>query len=75
MTTVLQVLPALSSGGVERSTVEVTEAIVEAGGRALVVSNGGNMVHEIARAQGEHIVMPVHSKNPFVMYANVGGLN
>ena len=74
MTTVLQVLPALSSGGVERTTVEVTEAIVEAGGRAIVVSNGGNMVHEIVRAQGEHIVMPVHSKNPFVMYANVGRL-
>ena len=74
MTTVLQVLPALGAGGVERSTVEVTEAIVEAGGRAIVVSNGGNMVHEIVRAQGEHIVMPVHSKNPFVMYANVGRL-
>ena len=74
ITTVLQVLPALTTGGVERSTVEVAEAIVEAGGRALVVSNGGNMVHEIVRVQGEHIEMPVHSKNPFVMYANIGRL-
>ena len=74
MTTVLQVLPALNTGGVERSTVEIAEAIVEAGGRALVVSNGGNMVYEIVRAQGEHIEMPVHSKNPFVMYANFGRL-
>ena len=48
ITTVLQVLPALNTGGVERSTVEVAEAIVNAGGRALIVSGGGNMVHEIS---------------------------
>ena len=71
ITTVLQVLPALNSGGVERSTIEVAEAIGNAGGRALVVSSGGNMVHEITRVQGEHIQMQVHSKNPFVIYANI----
>jgi glycosyltransferase involved in cell wall biosynthesis len=74
ITTVLQVLPALNTGGVERSTVEVAEAIVNAGGRALVVSDGGNMVHEITRVQGEHIQMQVHSKNPFVIYANIARL-
>lgn len=72
--TVLQVLPALNTGGVERSTVEVTEAIVNAGGRALVVSGGGNMVHEVARAQGEHIQMRVHTKNPFIIYTNIARL-
>ena len=68
ITTVLQILPALNTGGVERSTVEVAEAIVNAGGRALVVSTGGNMVNEITRVQGEHIQMQVHSKNPFVIW-------
>ena len=71
ITTVLQILPALNTGGVERSTVEVSEAIVNAGGRALVVSGGGNMVHEIKRVHGEHIQMQVHSKNPFVIYSNI----
>ncbi len=74
ITTVLQVLPALNTGGVERSTIEVAEAIVNAGGRALVVSSGGNMVHEITRVQGEHIQMQVHSKNPFIIFNNIARL-
>ena len=50
--TVLQVLPALGAGGgVERGTIEIARAIVEAGGRALVASAGGAMVHEVARAR------------------------
>ena len=48
---IVQVLPALVRGGVERGTVEMTEAIVKQGGRAVVISNGGPMVHqEIGRA-------------------------
>ncbi|MEJ1979198.1 MAG: glycosyltransferase [Acetobacteraceae bacterium] len=39
--TVLQVLPALETGGVERGTVEMVQAIVRAGGSALVASAGG----------------------------------
>lgn len=74
ITTILQVLPALSSGGVERGTIEVAQAIVEAGGRALVVSNGGSMVHELTRVGAEHIELPVHSKNPITMYKNIGRL-
>ena len=70
--TILQVLPAMGAGGgVERGTVEIAEAITARGGRALVVSNGGASVHELKRVKAEHIEMPVHSKNPFVMYTNI----
>ncbi|MBM3566388.1 MAG: glycosyltransferase family 4 protein, partial [Alphaproteobacteria bacterium] len=73
--TVLQVLPELgAAGGVERGTVEIAEAIVKAGGRALVVSAGGPLAREIARAGGTHIAMPVASKNPLVMRANIDRL-
>ena len=73
--TVLQVLPALGAGGgVERGTVEIARAIVEAGGRSLVASAGGIMVHELTRARAEHFPLPVDSKNPLVMRANVGRL-
>ncbi len=49
--TVLQVLPALGAGGgVERGTVEIAQAIVEAGGRSLVASSGGPLAHEFKRA-------------------------
>ncbi len=70
--TILQVLPAMGAGGgVERGTVEIAGAIAAHGGRALVASNGGASVHELKRVKAEHIEMPVHSKNPFVMYANI----
>lgn len=72
--TVMQVLPALEQGGVERTAVEMAAAVVNAGGSAIVVSAGGPMVHEIMRARAEHITLPVNSKNPFVMYANIARL-
>ena len=73
--TVLQVLPALgAAGGVERGTVEVAEAVVRAGGRALIASAGGPLVREAERAGAVHVVLPMESKNPFVMRANVGRL-
>ena len=68
---VVQIVPAMERGGVERGTVEITGAISDAGGRALVASIGGPQVHEIARAGGEHIELPVDSKNPVVIYKNI----
>ncbi len=69
--TILQVLPRLETGGVERGTVDVTAAIVEAGWRAVVASGGGPMVREVERAGGFHVTLPVFSKSPLVMRANV----
>jgi len=70
--TVLQILPALGgSGGVERGTVEIAGAINAAGGRALVASEGGLLVHDLTRVNAEHITLPVASKNPVVMYRNI----
>jgi glycosyltransferase involved in cell wall biosynthesis len=69
--TILQVLPRLESGGVERGTVDVTAAIVEAGWRAVVASGGGQMVREVERAGGLHVTLPVFSKSPIAMRANV----
>ncbi len=68
--TVLQVLPSLVTGGVERGTVEITRAIAEAGGIALVVSAGGRMVPSIERAGGRHIALPLASKNPMTIWRN-----
>ncbi len=71
---VLQVLPALNTGGVERGTVDIAEAVVEAGGEALVASEGGRLAHELQRAGAEHIVLPLASKNPLVILRNIGRL-
>lgn len=72
--TVLQVLPALVSGGVERGTVDMARALVQAGWRSLVVSNGGPMVREVERVGATHIQLPVHSKNPLAWRATSSAL-
>jgi glycosyltransferase involved in cell wall biosynthesis len=61
--TVLQILPALNSGGVERGTLEIAKALVAAGHRSIVVSHGGPMVEQLIREGSEHITMPVHRKS------------
>jgi glycosyltransferase involved in cell wall biosynthesis len=71
---VLQIVPSLEGGGVERGTVDVAAAVVKAGGKATVVSSGGPMVRELERAGAKHIAMPVDSKNAITMWRNVGPL-
>ena len=61
--TVLQTLPALHSGGVERGTLEIARALVAAGHRSIVVSNGGQLVEQLVREGSEHITLPVHRKS------------
>jgi glycosyltransferase involved in cell wall biosynthesis len=69
-TTVLQVIPELETGGAEQTTLDIAAAVVAAGGRALVVSQGGRMEARLADDGGELVRMPAASKNPFVMAAN-----
>ncbi|WP_291044021.1 glycosyltransferase family 4 protein [Hyphomonas sp.] len=72
--TILQVAPELSAGGVERTVLEVTEAIVEAGGRALLASKGGRLEDEFARLGGELNRMDAKSRNPVTIKVNEGRL-
>jgi glycosyltransferase involved in cell wall biosynthesis len=71
---VMQVLPSLVTGGVERGTIDVAAALTAAGWNALVVSAGGPLVREVERAGAAHVQLPVDSKNPLVMRANVARL-
>ncbi len=67
---ILQVLPSLRSGGVERGTIEIARAISKAGWKSLVASEGGPMASQLAHAGAVHITMPLSSKNPFVVWMN-----
>jgi glycosyltransferase involved in cell wall biosynthesis len=62
--TVVQLLPALHSGGVERSTLEIADALVRAGHRALVVSAGGRLVPRLEASGAEHIALDIGRKSP-----------
>ncbi len=72
--TILQIIPHLESGGAEVCTIQIAEAIVRAGGWALVATEGGRLADEVTAAGGEIIPMPVASKNPATMIANIGRL-
>jgi len=72
---IMQVVPALKSGGVEQGVIDISRAIVKAGGISIVVSNGGYRVPELTRDGTIHIELPVHSKNPITMYKNVKRLH
>jgi len=71
---VLQVVPALVTGGVERGTVEIAAALARAGWRSIVASSGGPMVRELERAGAEHVVLPLATKNPLGIRRNIARL-
>ena len=66
----MQVVPRLDLGGVERGTIEITEAIMRAEGRALVATRGGALESRVTRAGGELVKMAADSKNPLTMRRN-----
>ncbi len=68
--TILQVLPALSSGGVERGTLEISKYINKNGFNVIVASNGGTLVNELYNLDIKHIALPLHSKNPLTILKN-----
>jgi glycosyltransferase involved in cell wall biosynthesis len=65
--TVLQVIPALESGGTERGVLEVAEALVAAGHRSIVISAGGRKVAELTRLGSEHVQMDLGTKSPLTL--------
>ena len=67
---ILQILPRLETGGVERGTTEIATALKKAGWTSIVVSGGGRLVHDLERGGTEHITLSVYSKNPIIMRKN-----
>ncbi|MFA0812999.1 glycosyltransferase family 4 protein [Microbulbifer epialgicus] len=60
---VMQLLPALNSGGVERGTLDLARALVHAGHESTVVSSGGSMVKQLELEGSRHITLPIHKKS------------
>ncbi len=61
---VVQILPALDEGGVERGTVELNREFVRRGVTSTVISSGGRLAEAVERAGGRHLRLDVKSKNP-----------
>ena len=71
---ILQILPDMHSGGVERGTSDISKFLVQSGCKVLVASSGGRMVNDLHNNGIKHIYMPCHSKNPLTIYLNIAKL-
>jgi glycosyltransferase involved in cell wall biosynthesis len=61
--TVVQILPALASGGVERGTLEVGAYLASNGCRSIVISAGGRMVKKLLEQGSEHVEWTIGKKS------------
>ncbi len=61
--TVVQLIPALHSGGAERSALEIARALVQAGHRSVVISAGGRLTEQLLAEGSEHITLDLGSKS------------
>lgn len=62
---VVQVLPALDGGGVEKGTLEIAKGLVESGHQSVVISAGGTMVAQLESEGSRHVVWDLGKKSPF----------
>ncbi|MDX9689520.1 MAG: glycosyltransferase family 4 protein [Alphaproteobacteria bacterium] len=68
--TVLQIIPALGTGGAEQACVDVAVGLVERGDRAIILSTGGWRVEKVEERGSRHYVCPVATKNPLKIIKN-----
>ena len=61
--TVVQLIPALHSGGAERTALEIARALVQAGHRSVVISAGGRLTEQLLAEGSEHITLDLGSKS------------
>ena len=64
---ILQLVPKLNIGGVEKGTIEVAKYLTLHGHKAVVVSAGGVMEKYLTAVGAKHYTLPIGKKNPFIM--------
>lgn len=71
---IVQLLPELNEGGVERGVVDLSRELVRRGHESVVLSAGGKLVAQLEREGGRHLCLPLASKNPFSLPWRVAAL-
>jgi glycosyltransferase involved in cell wall biosynthesis len=72
--TILQLIPRLDTGGAEQATIDIAAALVKAGARALVATEGGRLEDTLLGTGAEIVRLPMATKNPAAILTNVGRL-
>ncbi len=70
----LQVTPRLDAGGVEQTTLDVSDAVARLGLRSLVASEGGRLEGRLADGGGTLVRLPMDAKDPLSLVRNAGRL-
>ncbi|WP_295418428.1 glycosyltransferase family 4 protein [Sulfurovum sp.] len=68
---IVQLLPELNEGGVERGTMELSRELVKLGHESIVISAGGKLVEQIEADRGRHMTLDISSKNPFTAFSRM----
>ncbi|WP_309498458.1 glycosyltransferase family 4 protein [Sulfurovum sp.] len=68
---IVQLLPELNEGGVERGAMELSRELLRLGHESIVISAGGKLKEQIEQDGGRHIAFDVCSKNPFTAFLRI----
>ncbi len=64
---VVQMLPELDSGGVERGTLEIGRYLADRQHRSFVISGGGRLVEQLETEGSRHVYWQVGAKSPLTL--------
>jgi len=67
---VLQVIPKLGYGGAETGCYDIAHYLSENKCKSFIVTSGGELIKYIDKEKVKLIRLPVHSKNPFLIFVN-----
>tara|TARA_B100000287_G_scaffold17486_1_gene17548 strand:+ start:1411 stop:2514 length:1104 start_codon:yes stop_codon:yes gene_type:complete len=65
---IIQILPTLNTGGVERGVLDFNKYLVAKGHESYVISNGGRQVRNLIDDGGKHIHLQVAKKSIFTLF-------
>ena len=67
---VLQVIPRLGYGGAETGCYDLAHFLHEQNSKSMIVTSGGDLLRYVKKNKVKIIRLPVHSKNPILMFVN-----
>jgi glycosyltransferase involved in cell wall biosynthesis len=67
---VLQVIPKLGYGGAETGCYDLAHYLAEVDAKSYIVTSGGELIKYIDKKKVKLIKLPVHSKNPIIIFFN-----
>jgi glycosyltransferase involved in cell wall biosynthesis len=68
---ILQIIPSLESGGVERGTIDIAKALKNQNFSPIVISSGGVLTYDLKEAKINHFELNVKTKNPLTIFLNI----